>query len=191
VARKKQPVDLATLDVDELFGLANEGNEKALELLHERYRENPNLARTYGDLEWSARERRLKQMLGGSAPGTALAVRKKMQDIVTQVAGENPTPLERLLAKRVAMCWLDVQDHEHRYSDLGNDTLTKYEWRSRMLDRAHKRYLSAIKALAVVRKLGLPAIQVNIGEKQMNLLAQSTTTPREKAPEDTEADSIR
>jgi hypothetical protein len=37
------------------------------------------------------------------------------------------------------------------------------------LDRAQKRYLSAIKALALVRKLALPVLQVNIACKQVNV----------------------
>jgi len=34
-------------------------------------------------------------------------------------------------------------------------------------DRAYRRLLSAIRALAQIRKLG-PAVQINIGEKQIN-----------------------
>jgi hypothetical protein len=37
------------------------------------------------------------------------------------------------------------------------------------IDIAHRRYLSAIKAFAQVRHLKLPAAQVNIGEKQINV----------------------
>ncbi len=35
--------------------------------------------------------------------------------------------------------------------------------------RAHKRYLSAIKTLALVRKLAVPVLQVNIARKQVNV----------------------
>jgi hypothetical protein len=35
--------------------------------------------------------------------------------------------------------------------------------------RAQRRYLAAIKALAQVQKLDAPAMQVNIGDKQINL----------------------
>jgi hypothetical protein len=39
----------------------------------------------------------------------------------------------------------------------------------RRLDHAHRRYLSALKALALVRKLALPVLQVNIAKKQVNV----------------------
>ena len=37
------------------------------------------------------------------------------------------------------------------------------------MDRAHRRYLTAIKTLAIVRKLALPVLQVNIAKKQVNV----------------------
>jgi hypothetical protein len=37
------------------------------------------------------------------------------------------------------------------------------------MDHAHRRYLSALRALALVRKLALPVLQVNIARKQVNV----------------------
>ncbi len=41
------------------------------------------------------------------------------------------------------------------------------EYHQRHLDRLHRRYLSSIKMLAQIRKLG-PAVQINVVEKQIN-----------------------
>ena len=38
-----------------------------------------------------------------------------------------------------------------------------------MQDRAHRRYLSAIRTLAQVRRLLTPAVQINVGENQVNV----------------------
>ncbi len=43
------------------------------------------------------------------------------------------------------------------------------EYYQRVISAAHKRYLAAIKALAVVRKLAAPVLQVNIARKQVNV----------------------
>jgi hypothetical protein len=43
------------------------------------------------------------------------------------------------------------------------------------MDRAHRRYLSAIKTLATVRKLALPVLQVNIAKKQVNVAGACLT----------------
>jgi hypothetical protein len=45
------------------------------------------------------------------------------------------------------------------------------EQHQKRIDHASRRYLAAIKAQAVVRRLQVPTMQVNIGEKQVNLSA--------------------
>jgi hypothetical protein len=37
------------------------------------------------------------------------------------------------------------------------------------MDGAHKHYLSSLKTLAVVRKLAVPVLQVNIARRQVNV----------------------
>ena len=39
----------------------------------------------------------------------------------------------------------------------------------RRMNHSHKRYLSAIKKLALVRKLAVPVLQVDIAKKQINV----------------------
>lgn len=46
---------------------------------------------------------------------------------------------------------------------------TKLDAYQRRMDAAHRRYLSALNALATVRKLAVPAIQVNIADRQVNV----------------------
>ncbi len=86
-----------------------------------------------------------------------------------EVAGENPSPLERLLAERVVATWLQVQLFEGIYASsmFKSMTLSQADYHQRRIDKAHGRHLSAIRALAQIRKMG-PLIQVNIAEKQIN-----------------------
>ena len=101
----------------------------------------------------------------------------RLQLMREELAGDNPTPLEKLLAERIALCWLHLNICEITLAQKGHDmTLTVAAYQQKRLDRAHKRYLSAIKALAQVRKLQLPNVQVNIGEKQVNI-GQVTAAP--------------
>jgi hypothetical protein len=47
------------------------------------------------------------------------------------------------------------------------------------MDRAHRRYLSALRTLALVRKLALPVLQVNIaGKQQVNVGAAAAPPDR-------------
>jgi hypothetical protein len=42
-------------------------------------------------------------------------------------------------------------------------------YHQRKIDRAHARLLSAVRTLAQVRKLAVPALQLNIAKKQVNV----------------------
>lgn len=86
-----------------------------------------------------------------------------------ELAGPNPTPLEKLLCDRIAFCWFHLQRCEAVVAQQNGLTFAESEFYQKKIDRAHKRYLAAIKALAQVRKLQLPNVQVNIGEKQVNI----------------------
>ena len=48
-------------------------------------------------------------------------------------------------------------------------TLDQGNYYQERIDRAHRRYLSAIKLLATVRKLAQPSLQVNVANQQVNL----------------------
>jgi hypothetical protein len=44
------------------------------------------------------------------------------------------------------------------------------------MDRAHRRFLSAVKTLAAVRRLARPAVQINVARQQVNQLNAGVTT---------------
>jgi hypothetical protein len=49
-------------------------------------------------------------------------------------------------------------------------TLKQADFHRRRIDAAHRRYLAALKALATVRKLAVPALQINLAKKQVNVV---------------------
>jgi len=49
--------------------------------------------------------------------------------------------------------------------------------RQRRITRSQRRYLDAILALAKVRRLALPVVQVNVAEKQVNIGALAGGAP--------------
>jgi hypothetical protein len=95
-------------------------------------------------------------------------LKHQLESMRIEVAGKYPSPLERLLAERVVATWLEVQLFSGLYATgMKSGTMRQDEFRHKRLDRAHKRHLSAIRALAQVRKMG-PAVQINIADKQIN-----------------------
>jgi hypothetical protein len=107
------------------------------------------------------------------AAGKDLVVReaatRSMAKVRADLEGPDPTPMERLLAERAAHCWMNVYVHENAFSRGHEMTIRQAEHYQIKIDRAHRRFLSAVKALATVRKLGIPAIQVNIARRQVNV----------------------
>lgn len=97
------------------------------------------------------------------------ALKRKMKQMREELLGPNPTPVERLLAERVVACWLQVQDADYRFGSMKEPTFKQSEFAQRRMDRANARYLAAVKTLALVRKLAVPALQVNIARRQLNV----------------------
>ncbi len=95
-------------------------------------------------------------------------LKHQLESMRIEVAGENPSPLERFLAERVVATWLQLQLFEGLYATgMYSGTLSQDDHRQKRLDRAHRRHLSAVRTLAQIRKLG-PAVQINIAEQQIN-----------------------
>lgn len=116
------------------------------------------------------------QICAGADELTREAFRRQLDKTAREVAGHNPAPLETQLAQRVALCELSVARMEQIYANCikaGANTSVKFwEAAGRQLDAAHRRHLSAIKALASVRKAQLPDVQINVAEKQVNINAR-------------------
>jgi hypothetical protein len=101
-------------------------------------------------------------------------LRHQLESMRVELAGGNPSALERLLAERVVATWLQVQLFEGLYAvGMKSGTLILDDHHQKRLDQAHRRHLSAIRTLAQIRKLG-PAVQINIAEKQINTAGTTT-----------------
>ena len=149
-----------------LIDRAQDGDEEALPLLRKVLDEEPRVARII-DLARNV-EHSFIEKLSGNDVFTQEAIPRNLNTMREEIAGENPSPLERLLSERIAVCWLELQYFQAVYTqNMGKLTITQSDYHQRRIDKAHRRYLSSIKALAQIRKLG-SAVQINIAEKQIN-----------------------
>jgi len=106
---------------------------------------------------------------GAGNPAVTEAAAAKMDQLRKELEGPDPTPMERLLVERAVHCWFIVNVYETLYAQAGNPMTRQAEFERRRIDSAHKRFLSSLATLARVRKLALPAVQVNIGANQVNV----------------------
>ncbi len=153
--------------------LADGGDQDALKQVKAAFDAVPRLWETFfPTLRDTAEASMLDAMLGRDRQLAAReATRRQLDRLRAELAGENPTPLERLLVERVALCWLASM---HTDAVLAQQTAAGCsaavaEYHQRRAEGAQRRFLAAAKMLATVRRLGLPAVQLNVAEKQINV----------------------
>ncbi len=107
----------------------------------------------------------------GKSPLIEEAIVEGADRLASELAGENPTPLEVLLSERIASLWVLTELQEALLASwYGGNTSVSPSYLLRMAklqESANRRYLAAIKMLAQVRKLqaNTPALhltQINV-----------------------------
>ena len=170
----KKPAEAQPAKRDEVMDLlrrAEAGDESTLPMVRELMNDGP-LVESIGNLALQVQETLIRNASGKNLPFKA-ALGRKISQLRKDLAGETPTPLERLLAERIALCWLSLHDAEIRFAQAADWSIRQAAYWQDRIDRAHRRYLSAIRTLATIRKLAVPALQVNIARKQVNVASRS------------------
>jgi len=177
--RTTKPTKIAVdLPRDELLRRAEKGNREVLPQLLELLDSAPDAVAKIGNLAW-ATELALLDLTAGDDLWLRECQQRMLRAMRERFAGPNPSPLEEILAERIVQCWHHLNLLEGRLAQSREYSFTEGDYRQRCIDRAHKRLLSAVKALAQVRKLGI-TLQVNVatsGGKQVNV-AGGDSTPR-------------
>jgi hypothetical protein len=85
------------------------------------------------------------------------------------LAGPDSSPLEKLLAERIAICQATLECMETIFFQDNRIGIHSSILHQNRISMVQSRLIQAVRALAQVRKLQIPNVQVNIGEKQVNL----------------------
>lgn len=112
-------------------------------------------------------------LLAPVGPGSEITrrtIEKEIERKRTEVAGADPSPLERLLAERVALCWLaaNYADAEYTRKLKAGMSFREGEYYSKRCEQTNRQLLKAIESLARVRRLLAP-VQLNFGVNQVNV----------------------
>jgi hypothetical protein len=95
---------------------------------------------------------------------TKEGLRRELSEVVSGFAGSSPTPVELVLAQTAAISWFAFRLYEAQYVSNATSeegiTLAESEHLQRMIDRAHRRLVTTLKALATVRRLAVPGVQI-------------------------------
>lgn len=175
----EKDADKALVALTEVLDRATKGDKSTVPAIREAIMRCPNVVEVFGG---NLAKVALDSFVDGLA-GKDLVFREtliaKMAALRGELIGPNPTAIERLLVERVVACWLQVQDADVRYAQAKNASFRQADFNIRRMNSAHKRYLSALKALALIRKMAIPALQINIARRQVN---QLNTVPQDAGP---------
>jgi hypothetical protein len=158
-----------------LANRAQKGDKTALPALRELLRDPALVDDWGGDLAKQAQLALIEKFSGKNLVFRE-SVPRKLDALRRELSGTNPTPLECLLIERILVGWLHLHQLEivnANREDVSFELGTYYE---RCITSAQKRYLSAIKSLALIRKLAVPVLQVNIAKEQVNMAAACVAT---------------
>jgi hypothetical protein len=153
-----------------LFERAQKGDkscQEELDALMDDPEQGASVVEFFGNIAERAELRLIEKITGDNLAGKAGMLRK-MARLRSELAGPKSSPIVRLLAERAAYCWLNLWYYEQSLIKATGLNFKQAEFHQRRIDAAHRRFCSALRSLAAVRKLALPAVQLNIAENQIN-----------------------
>lgn len=166
---ERTTLDLLLADI----AMADKGDAKALDVLRDVFREAPNVAEMVSGLAWNAEN----AMLAGVSPGVAELFRQQAANQREKLREEGiGSALEGMLIRRISLDYIAAlqADRQRTLAPGDRRSLELSRFYEQQADRAHRRFLASIEALARVRKLITP-IQINIAEQQVNVAGSLAT----------------
>jgi hypothetical protein len=142
-------------EVEAMVARARAGETEVLPRLRAYLDAHPEAWLQGGDLARRAMELWIG-LIAGADLAAAESLARKAADLEEELAGPSASPLERLLVGRVVACWLQVHYADAAVAQGADLSLRQAAFAQRRQDSAHRRYLQAIGALAMVRRL-MPA----------------------------------
>lgn len=157
-------------ELEDLSDAAEAGDKEARrELRRELRAASPEIVARCSDVAGRG-QLVLAETMSAGKPLMEEAILVRLDFMRSEVAGDNPTPLEVLLTERIVSAWMFVEVQEallnaqlKRGSEVKRCPPSYLKFMIGWLDSAHRRYLTAIKSLAQVRRLqsNTPGVQVN------------------------------
>jgi hypothetical protein len=150
---------------------AHRGHTDALGELRAALDQHPEIWRSYGDLARHAQGAWIG-LIAGSDLAWKESLGRQVESMRAELAGPDPSPLETLLVGRIVACSLQVGYADAAVAQAREVSLKQADYARKRQDSASKRYLAAIGALAMVRRLlGSAVVTSGRGSKAPSLSA--------------------
>src|SRR5947209_877821 len=147
------PEPPVAVELRALVQQAQGGDPTALPRIREILDHHPEVWRHLGDLS-ALVERAWIAVLAADHPVAVEAMKRTVQEMMANLAGEHPTPpLEKLLVDQVVACWMELQYVQGVSANAGHGSLEQARYRLKRLESAQKRFESSLKTLTTLRTL--------------------------------------
>lgn len=153
----------------ELLQRARNGDVAAMEQLRPMLLDAESVNRLGGDVAMRSIQFAISRMVGKDLVSEE-AIQRKMELLRVELAGPNPTAMERLLAERIVTMWLHLHRVEGEFAIVGDDDPGRAGYYQRAITSAQERYFRAIRELTRQRRAAAPPMQVNIAHEQVNVM---------------------
>jgi hypothetical protein len=129
----------------------------------------PEMCRAVFSLVDSTQELIIRNMMGIEV--AEIAMEEYLVSMRDELGYHEAPILEKLLIENIVTSWLRVQWLESQLAMYMGKQMrfAELEFWERRLSMAQRRYLAACETLAKIRKMKVPALQFNIGDKQINV----------------------
>ena len=137
-------------------------------------------------LEVEVRAFSLNELVDELSPQAAVRESLKVgrQALRDELGYKQASSFERLLIDHVVLCWLRLNYVEFAYTGMKIDSMPtpRADYWERKLSTAQQRYLRASETLARIRRLRLPAMQINVADQQVNVAGSAVNINRTAPP---------
>lgn len=152
---------------------AEKPKRKDIRALEQAMRDVPELASCLGDLMAIVQSELIQKVVSGKSTQVAIVEKLNQQRLEF---GYDESPIwEQLIIDNMLNCWLRLQWVEYRLASFMGKPNVRFceiqHWEQR-LNAAQRRFLRACTALARIRKMNLPPLQINIAQQQINQVKQ-------------------
>ena len=146
------PTPPSQAEVQRLVERARGGDPTEIAALRAAMEHSPNLWKAYGDLATHARNSWIALIAG---PDLVLleSLERQVEAMKADLAGPATTPLENLLIERIVACWLQLGHADASAAQSREVSLKQADFARKRQDSAHRRYVMAVGALAMTRRL--------------------------------------
>jgi hypothetical protein len=131
---------------------ANAGDRQALADLRAFLDERPEIEGHVGDLARLAEAHWIETVTAGDALASE-AVKRRMAQLKADLAGKNPSTVEKLVADLVVVNYVAERHAEIAAADPSTKSLDQAAFRLKRAESTQRRYLASLKMLAQLRAL--------------------------------------